>query len=1069
MNYSKRINQRAVCAVLLLLVKAAIAIEPIDLSGTWQIQLDPHDMGQTKDGQGTVKLPGIITAQGFGEKPSMQTQWTGVGWRYPELFKEWQAPDNFKFPFFLQPPRHYVGAVWFQREITIPKTWKKQHAILHLERVHWQSTIWVDGAEKGQANSLGTPHVFNLGILPAGKHTLTLQIDNRLDAVNVGPLSHSVTDHTQGNWNGVVGRMEIYPQPAAHLTQLDVFPNPATGTAHLKIYTEGLSKNATLTLQGHLLNSKNSAFSTQSIPVTGKITEYDLAIPNAQLWDEFTPNIYQLTATLKSPAGKHHLTTTFGFRSITNQAGRLTLNDHPIFLRGTLECCIFPRLGHPPTDVNAWRRIIKICKAHGLNHIRFHSWCPPEAAFIAADELGFYYQVEVSSWANQSAQIGSGRPLDAWIEAESLRMLAAYGNHPSFLLMAYGNEPGGSNKTTWLTQWVVRRKQQDSRRIYTTAAGWPLVSENDFHSSPRPRIQGWGQGLRSLINAQPPTTDFDWSAFIKKYSNTPVVSHEIGEWCAYPNFDEIKKYTGYFKACNFEIFREIARRNGLLDQSHDFLIASGKLQTLAYKHDIEAALRTERFGGFQLLDLHDFPGQGTALVGVLDAFWDSKGYITPEEYHRFCGPIVPLARLKKMVFTTDETLEAELLLSHFAPRDFPQLRPTWTLKTVAGKIVAEGKLSARKVSAYGLRPLGTLRVPLQKISAPAHLQLTVGAENQPFSNAWDIFVYPSVLPKEPATPLITANLEQALSALAAGEKVLWMPPAKKIANDPNRPLQAGFSPIFWNSVWTRWSPPHTLGVLVDPQHPAFRQFPTDFHSNWQWWQIQQNAQPFILTPMRKLHPLVQVIDDWVTNRKLGLVFEARVGKGRLIACSADLSSNLESRPAARQLRSSLLHYMNSPDFKPTVSLKPAELQTLIKSRSALQKLGVTLTASSAEPGYPASAVIDNDPATLWHTEFNHKKTAPPHELTLHLPHPVSVAALIFTQRQDNNKNGQVKNIEILDSTGRSLAKSRLPKNATGFRVNLPPKTRLDTLIIRVQTSYAGFYAALAEVELIPAP
>ena len=132
-----------------------------------------------------------------------------------------------------------------------------------------------------------------------------------------------------------------------------------------------------------------------------------------------------------------------------------------------------------------------------------------------------------------------------------------------------------------------------------------------------------GAGLSSRINAKPPETVSDYTESISKF-DVPVISHEIGQWCVYPNFNEMKKYTGVLKPRNFEIFRETLEENQMLDQANDFLVASGKLQTLCYKEDIESALRTPGFGGFQLLDLHDFPGQGTALIGVLDPFWEEK-------------------------------------------------------------------------------------------------------------------------------------------------------------------------------------------------------------------------------------------------------------------------------------------------------------------------------------------------------------------------------------------------------------------------------------------------------------
>ena len=779
----------------------------------------------------------------------------------------------------------------------------------------------------------------------------------------------------------------------------------------------------------------------------------------ARRWSEFAPELYELRVSLQSDRDRDERQVTFGFRQVGTQDGRITINGRKTYLRGTLECCIFPLLGHPPTDVESWRRIVKICKAHGLNHIRFHSWCPPEAAFQAADELGFYYQVEVSSWANQGAEIGSGQPLDAWLEAESKRMLDVYGNHPSFLLMAYGNEPAGNNHPKWLQEWVARRKAEDPRRLYTTGAGWPIMAGSDFHSSPDPRLQGWGQGMGSIINGQPPRTDFDWSDFVKNHPDAPVVSHEIGQWCVYPNFKEIAKYTGYFKARNFEIFQEIARRNGLLEQSADFLKASGKLQALAYKHDIEAALRTPNFGGFQLLDLHDFPGQGTALVGVLDAFWDEKGYIIPAEFSRFCGPVVPLARLKKMVFTTGETLVAELELAQFGPEDFKALQIDWQLTTAAGRPLAEGRMNARDYAAGELHRVGNIRLALGTLAATGKLVLTVNATGHSFGNSWDIFVYPTK--PEPVAAkgvLVTTDLAAAKAALAKGGRVLWNPAAAQVRNDPARPLMAGFSPIFWNTAWTNWQPPHTLGILCDPEHSALAAFATDMHSNWQWWELQQHAQPFILTQHPALKPIVQVIDDWVTNRKLGYVFEASVGEGKLLACSA----NLTGGPVGGQLRESLLAYMSSEKFTPTVTFTAADLDALVKPAPLVGTLGAKATAISAEPGFEAAKALDGDPATLWHTEFTNRQSPPPHELTLTFPAPQSITAVLLTQRQDHNANGQVAEVEVV-ADGKVLMTAKVLKDAANRRIPLPAGTRAKEFTIRVMKSHSGPYACLAEI------
>ena len=244
--------------------------------------------------------------------------------------------------------------------------------------------------------------------------------------------------------------------------------------------------------------------------VDAALTEVDYVLGNeARLWDEFEPALYVLAVDLDvEVAGERyadHRTTLFGLRQLSVDGTRLAINGRTIFLRGTLECCIFPLTGYPPSDVDSWKRIIRICQAHGLNHMRFHSYCPPEAAFIAADELGFYYQVECAAWANQGASLGLDDPLDAWLYEEGHRIVARYGNHPSFMLMAYGNEPAGKDEE-YLARWVSYWKQAEPRRLHTSGAGWPVLAENQYHNIPGPRIQAWGAELSSRINALPPET-----------------------------------------------------------------------------------------------------------------------------------------------------------------------------------------------------------------------------------------------------------------------------------------------------------------------------------------------------------------------------------------------------------------------------------------------------------------------------------------------------------------------------------------------------------------------------------
>jgi hypothetical protein len=914
-----------------------------------------------------IKLPGSLPAQGVGDDISVETKWTGdivdKSWFTLPEYAKYRQPGNIKVPFWLQPEKYYAGAAWYQRDIEIPADWKAKRALLTLERPHWETRLWVDGREVGSNRSLSTPHEYDLGArLSPGKHQLTIRVDNSL-IVDLGVNSHCISDHTQGNWNGIVGQIELRCDPPPwvesdgllRFEDLQVFPSLSRKSVKVRMKVANLTGQP---VKVDISVSPNPDNVTSAPPcpehrlealiaAEGSTVETECALGGMVYpWDEFSPWLYRISARLDGRFGGHMQIdtrdTTFGLREISTEGTQFVLNGRKMFIRGTLECCIFPLTGHPPTDVESWKRIIRIAKAHGLNLVRFHSYCPPEAAFAAADELGFYYQVE-TCWANQSTTIGDGKPVDEWVYDETDSILKAYGNHPSFLLMPYGNEPAGKNAAAWLAKWVAHYKALDARRLWTSGSGWPQLSENQFHVTPDPRIQAWGGGLKSRINAKPPETQTDYRDYTRKRS-VPVISHEIGQWCAYPNFEEMPKYKGYLKPKNFEIFRESLDAHGMGDLARRFLLVSGKLQTLCYKEDIESALRTPGMGGFELLDLHDFPGQGTALVGVLDPFWEGKGYVTAPEYRRFCNSTVPLARMSKRVFTTDEALQADLEVAHFGPEPLSPAALYWKMLDASGKTLTNGGWGVKPIPVDNGTPLGGLSLDLKSFPAPARYKLVVGVgqlslgslprHGNPlmFENDWDLWVYSAkVDPQAPAGVTVVEDLDsQALSALDSGRKVLLLLPPTRVETGQSNKVVLGFSSIFWNTAWTGRQPPTTLGILCDPKDPALAEFPTEYHSNWQWWYLVSQARAMVLDGLPKdLRPTVQVIDDWVTNHKLGLVFEGKVGQGKLLVCSIDLKKGREENPVARQMLRSLLDYMAGPKFKPIVALTPPQIQGLM--------------------------------------------------------------------------------------------------------------------------------------------
>lgn len=932
----------------------SIGQNKLSLAGEWQLRLDPDDLGLRKHWwqetyNDRVNLPGSLTENGKGNDVTLQTPWVGdvIDSTYfvDDKYKKYRE-GNIKIPFWLKPVKYYAGPAWYKRQIDIPADWAKKQIMLNLERCHWETMVYVNGQFCGTRNSLVTAHQFDLTKqLRPGKNTITIRVDNRYK-IHLGPNSHSVADHTQSNWNGLVGDLSLMAGAPTYIEDVQVFPNVSAQSINV---TLAVHQPRHQTFRGKVIlqarpvqaNAATLPELTQPISLTAETTTLtpSYSIPNPKLWDEFSPNLYKLVARLIDEQGQivSEKEVTFGMREMSTRGTRLAINGRPIFLRGDVDCAAFPLTGYPPTTEALWEKIMKTAKSYGLNHLRFHSWCPPEAAFNVADRLGIYLYVESPLWANQSSAVGTGGVIDDFIYKESERILQAYGNHPSFCMMSYGNEPAGADQNEFLGRWVDHFKQKDSRRLYTSGAGWPMIPENQFHIHSDARIQRWGEGLKSVINAGTPKTSYDWRE-ITKTATAPYVSHEIGQWCVYPNFKEMAKYKGVLKPTNFEIFKETLEQAGMGDQAEAFLQSSGRLQTLCYKADIEAALRTPGFAGFQLLGLHDFPGQGTALVGALDVFWESKGYTTPEEYRTFCNPTVLLARMDKLIYENNETLQAALEIAHFGASELKNQTISWQLLDADGKAKRSGTLTKDNVAIDNLQTVGTIQIPLTGFKKPEMLTLKVAMKGTDITNSWKVWVYPANVNADVATgKVVVAHslTPDVVNQLQNGANVLLLPYGH-VKQGKGAEVAIGFSSVFWNTSWTSNQPPHTLGLVCNPAHPLFAAFPTENSSNYQWQDIVSHSQTIILNDFPKtLRPLIQPIDTWFENRRLSLAFEGRVGKGKLMVCSVDLDTDIIKRPSTRQLKYSLLTYMNSNQFNPSNELAIDQVKQLFQEETSL--------------------------------------------------------------------------------------------------------------------------------------
>ena len=887
--------------------------EVISLAGTWRFRLDGESVGhqmnwQTHRYEGDIFLPGSTDQAGYGFK----TYGPARGW--------------------LSRPYVYSGPAWYQRDVVIPAQWRGKRITLFLERPHWQTEVWAGGKAFGVRNSLSVPHVYDLTeALTPGTHTISICVDNSYK-IDVGRHAHSVADHTQTNWNGVVGRIELRAGDPVWIDSVQLYPDLARKSARVDVTVGNVTGRP---VEGTVAASipgvlRQPVSAKSAFPDKEQRVSLSVPMEGAQAWGEYEPQLYDLQVSLSAGGAgqEYHDTWTVvtGFRDLTTRGGQFVLNGRPFFLRGTLECNIFPLTGYPPMTTEGWERLFRIARSYGLNHFRFHSWCPPRAAFEAADRAGFLLHVELPVW---NRTVGSDAAVVEFMRAEGRRIQQEYGNHPSFTMMCLGNELKGDYSL--MDQMVAELKAADGRRLYTFSADFERLvpgESSDYYVAQRSK-GGYFRIHQTRFGKSAGGTDFDFSGLLTGIA-TPVVAHELGQWVTYPSYEEIAKYSGVLKARNLEAFRAVLEQRGMSDQARDFQHASGRFAWLVYKEDIETALRTPHFGGVQLLQLQDFPGQGEALIGLLDSFWDSKGLFTSEEVRGFFDRTVALLRFPKFVWTNDETFRGTAQVAHYGPAPLSGAVIEWMACDDSGRTVAQGRLSPANIALGEVATLGEVSFPLAKMEHAARLTISLQLVGTSIRNQWDIWVYPKTPPASSGDVLVTNNWDDATrQKLAAGGKALLLWP-KDRAGKSTMPMR--FLPVFWSLSWFP-KQPGTMGVLCDPAHPALAAFPTDMHSNWQWWELTEAAPVFILDDTApEFRPIVHVIDDYHRNHKLGVVFEARYGKGRLLVSSLDLESNLEQRPVARQLRHSLLAYMQSPRFAPQHEPGAAVLDRLLASQ-----------------------------------------------------------------------------------------------------------------------------------------
>lgn len=867
---------------------------------------------------------------------------------------------------FLTEEYKFEGFAWYQRKVYIKEL--PEHTVkLFLERTR-KTMVWVNGAQAGGVlDSLNTPHIYDIGKhLVSGENVITVMVDNTDYPTKGG---HLTSPDTQTNWNGITGEISLRFHEDIYIENVRIFPDIDTNTLAVKCRLVG-TDTAELNVFAFMGNMYSSE---QQFDVTADengFVEFTYHMDcEIKHWSEFRPFYYILSIEL--PNGDT-IRTRFGMRKLEKDGMNFKINGNHMFLRGKHDGLVFPLTGAAPTEVEAWVKVLRTAKEYGINHYRFHTCCPPEAAFIAADYVGIYMEPELPFWGTLQAEGENGfnKEEQDYLIKEGFRIMDEFGNHPSFCMFSLGNELWGNPQR--MNEIMKAYKEHDDRHLYTMGSNnfqfYPnIVEADDFFCGVRLSRERLIRGSYAMCDAPlghiqtdkpntshnydmlicPPVTEngtaaegeieIQYGTGVKKVKvsgnagglnpQIPVVSHEVGQYTFYPDFNEIDKYTGVLKARNFEVFKERLREKGMLSKWKKFFKASGNLAVQCYKNEIETAMRSEKLSGFQLLDLQDFPGQGTALVGILNAFMENKGFITPKKWRGFCSEKVLLAQFDDYVLTGSEFTAYVSVRCH-QPGGLDDSFVHWEI-SMNGEVMSSGDIETDE-KRNGLINLGVIKWNVPELGKPAKAQLTLTAKNA--ENSYVLWIFPENVPSVDDRVVITESADEAMEMLDCGKKVLLISDKLKDSIDGVYCTDFWCYPMFRSisESMNKPVPTGTMGLLIKNSHKAFENFATESYSTPQWYSIVTSGVCAVLdNSPSDYFPIVQTIDNWERNHKLANVFEAKVGNGCLMVCTMSLEK-LNNSAEGRWFVKSISDYCASDSFAPQTELDREYIRSLFE-------------------------------------------------------------------------------------------------------------------------------------------
>ena len=889
-----------------------------DIGGSWRVSIEE---GQEQ----SVMLPGTLDENGIGYPDTGSNQW------HPDIaINSRLAEDKQVITSRFTRKHTFEGEAVFKRKIPYQPDADKR-VFVEVERARCLKLI-CNGTEIPCAmpSTISTPYIFEVTGKIEKENEFVFLSDNRYQGMPVEAIkaSSAVTDETQTNWNGLLGYVRIREEEGLFLSRIAVYPLEDTLTVQTTIAANHPWKGV-LRIESDAL-AEPVLFETEVPAGDTQLTIAKLPFTeNVKLWDEGEGNLYQLSVT---PEGYEEKKVTFGVRTFgDNGRGRLALNGRTVFLRSEANCAEFPEAGHPPMTVPEWIQVLLRYQSYGINCMRFHSHCPPEAAFIAADRMGMLMQPELSHWDPKEA-FESEESIQ-YYRTELEQILLCYANHPSFVMLTFGNELHcGTLGHLHMNELLRRAHEMDATRIFANGSNVHYGAigcdpESDFYTSQKyyeQFLRGTSADMEGHINRKYPDAATNYNETMKelrKQYQKPVFSFEVGQFEILPDFGELQQFYGISRPDNLELICKRAKEKGFWPLWEKMVAATGELARIGYREEIEAAMRTTEMSGISLLGLQDFPGQGTALVGMMNSHLEPKPYAfaDPEKFKAFFTDQLPLVLLPKYTYQNTETLTAKIQIANFGKQEI-----SGELRVILEEAGNKQKETKQIVAPVGeLSTVGSLSIPLLEILKPTRLNLTVEVAH--IRNTYPIWVYPEERVSCPEMVYETTWMdERAMQTLEEGGVVYLAPPSTKDAMPGS--IQGQFTTDFW-SVGTFATQEGGMGQLIAQEHPIFREFPTEYHTNWQWW-VMAGKRAVILPKL--YDSIIMEMDSYAYLRPMTQLLECRCLRGRLLFSTLGLQDSLQY-PECRALQNAVYRYLVSDQFQPTQELAPELFKGLVRN------------------------------------------------------------------------------------------------------------------------------------------